>query len=480
MAVRRLNRRRIGGGAAPMVSASLITATAPKTTIPQSQTATPAARAAQTDFARQADGINTARIMRNADGGFSAESGFGNGAKKYGNEQIKWIMSRGASGGGLSKQDQAVYDRMMYLRAQETAQQQQDAAEKRALDAAHAEDDRKRRLDAAEWDRQNAVRQEQQQAAAKQAQEAQIAEEMRRNEEYDRRTKAEQDYKAQQQQAALDAENAKYEALNKRYGIAEGTRLTDRDYSDLAAGRSKWGYSRTDQQAIDTIRSDFETADRNNIYSKDRYFVNTSGGLKRVDGPDVEGADTEYNFARKAMEDKIASFRKRLLPNDAEPTAEQIYNGAFTAPDGTRLIPNGNGGLAAIPGTGPQKEVETPEQKLDTKMKDYLLKEVGNARKEWETAVSQGKIDIESKEILNPSNENGAPLMIPNPNFGKTFDEAAALKAARNNWNAVFGAPSAPSVQTAQPPVAGVTPQPATPTATPTNDPRKKWSQFAD
>lgn len=448
MRMRRLGSgRRIGGKSAPMVSASLITATAPKTAIPQSQTATPAARAAQTDFAGQADGINTARIMQDKAGNIvGGEFGFGNTVQRYDPKKIAWIMGRGASGGSLSTADKAIYDRMMYLRAQKTAQEQQAAAEQKALDAAHAEDERKRMLDAAEWDRQNKIRFDQANAVRDDEDLNRRMAERRANEEYDRRTKSELDYKARQQRAALDAENAKYEELNKRYGIDAGTRLSEKDYNDLAAGRTKWGYSQRDQADIDKINQSYDDSVRSGSFSAD-----------------------ELAALRAESDAKIAAYRKGVQSNDQPPTAEQLYNGSFAAPDGTRLIADGKGGLSAIPGTGPQKEVETPEQKLDTKMKDYLLKEVGNARKEWETAVSQGKIDIDSKEILNPSDKNGAPLMIPNPNYGKTFDEAAALKAARNSWNAVYGFPSAPSVQTAQPSVAGATPVV-----------ENKWDQYKD
>lgn len=414
-------------------AAKLITATASYGPPVKAPSVTPAARAAQADFARQADGVNTARIIRNADGGITAESGFGNGAKKYSDEQIKWVMSRGASGGSLSRQDQAVYDRMMYLRAQQAAQEQQAAKEQKALDAAHAEDERKRRLDAAEWDRQNAVRQEQQQAAAKQAQEAQIDEEQRRNAEYDRRVKAEQDYKAQQQQAELDAENAKYEALNRRHGIAEGTRLSDKDYNDLEAGRSKWGYSRADQQAIDKINNGMDEARRSGDFTAE-----------------------ELAKAEEDAKAKIAGFQKRLLPNDQPLTAEQIYNGSIAAPDGTRLISNGSGALIAIPGTGPQKEVETTAEKnarVAQERKDkWLDSQIASIMKEGTGKDSDG---------------NTIPV-----SYQDAYDQAMEQMKIRF--------PSAPSVQTVQPSVAGATPQPATPTATQINDPKKKWSQFAD
>lgn len=437
-------------------AAKLITATASYGPPAKAPSATPAARAAQTDFARQADGVNTARIIRNADGGITAESGFGNGAKKYSDEQIKWVMSRGASGGSLSRQDQAVYDRMMYLRAQQAAQEQQAAQKQKDLDAAHAEDERKRRLDAAEWDRQNKVRFDQAKAVREDEDlERRLAED-RANEEYDRRMKAEQDYKAQQRQAEIDAENAKYEALNRRHGIAEGTRLSEKDYNDLEAGRSKWGYSRTDQQAIDKIRSEFDAAEKNNLYYKDRYFVKGKDGRLIPSQQGVDGADTEYNFARKEMEDNIASYRKRLLPNDQPLTAEQIYNGSIAAPDGTRLISNGSGVLIAIPGTGPQKEVETPAEK--------------NARVAQERKDKW--LDAQIKSIMKEgagmdSDGNTIPVA-----YKDAYDQAMEQMKIRF--------PSAPSVQTGQPFVAGATPQPATPTETQTNDLKKKWSQFAD
>ena len=448
----RIARKRRSAPAAKLITATASYGPSVKAPSAKAPSATPAARAAQADFARQADGVNTARIIRNADGGITAESGFGNGTKKYSDEQIKWVMSRGASGGSLSRQDQAVYDRMMWIRANDEAK----AQEQKDLDAAHAEDERRRRLDAEEWDRQNAVRQEQQQAAAKQAQEAQIAEEQRRNAEYDRRVKAEQDYKAQQQQAELDAENAKYEALNRKYGIAEGTRLSEKDYNDLEAGRSKWGYSRADQQAIDKIRSEFDAAEKDNLYYKDRYFVKGKDGGLIPSQQGVDGADTEYNFARKEMEDNIASYRKRLLPNDQPLTAEQIYNGSIAAPDGTRLISNGSGALIAIPGTGPQKEVETPSEKnarVAQERKDkWLDSQIASIMKEGTGKDSDG---------------NTIPV-----SYQDAYDQAMEQMKIRF--------PSAPSVQTDQPSVDDETPQPATPTETQTNDPKKKWSQFAD
>ena len=452
----RIARKRRSAPAAKLITATASYGPPVKAPSAKATSVTPAAQAAQADFARQADGVNTARIIRNADGGITAESGFGNGAKKYSDEQIKWVMSRGASGGSLSRQDQAVYDRMMYLRAQQAAQEQQAAQDQKALDAAHAEDERRRRLDAEEWDRQNAVRQEQQQAAAKQAQEAQIDEEQRRNAEYDRRVKAEQDYKAQQRQAEIDAENAKYEALNRRHGIAEGTRLSEKDYNDLEAGRSKWGYSRADQQAIDKIRSDFDAAEKDNLYYKDRYFVKGKDGRLIPSQQGVDGADTEYNFARKEMEDNIASYRKRLLPNDQPLTAEQIYNGSIAAPDGTRLISNGSGALIAIPGTGPQKEVETPAEK--------------NARvaQERKDKWLDAQIKLIMKEGTGKDSDgNTIPV-----SYQDAYDQAMEQMKIRF--------PSAPSVQTDQPSVDDETPQPATPIETQTNDPKKKWSQFAD
>ena len=433
-------------------AAKLITATASYGPPAKAPSATSAARAAQTDFARQADGVNTARIIRNADGGITAESGFGNGAKKYSDEQIKWVMSRGASGGSLSRQDQAVYDRMMWMRANDAAK----AQEQKDLDAAHAEDERKRKLDAAEWDRQQRIRVQQSMDAESRAQEMQIAEERRRNAEYDRRVKAEQDYKAQQEQKALDAENAKYEALNRRHGIAEGTRLSEKDYNDLEAGRSKWGYSRTDQQAIDKIRSEFDAAEKDNLYYKDRYFVKGKDGGLIPSQQGVDGADTEYNFARKEMEDNIASYRKRLLPNDQPLTAEQIYNGSIAAPDGTRLISNGSGALIAIPGTGPQKEVETPAEK--------------NARVAQERKDKW--LDAQIASIMEEGTEKDSDGNTIPVSYQDAYDQAMEQMKIRF--------PSAPSVQTGQPSVDDETPQPATPTETQTNDPKKKWSQFAD
>ena len=425
-------KRRSAPMSAP--AAKLITATASYGPPVKAPSATPAARAAQTDFARQADGVNTARIIRNADGGITAESGFGNGAKKYSDEQIKWVMSRGASGGSLSRQDQAVYDRMMYLRAQQAAQEQQDAKEQKDLDAAHAEDERKRRLDAEEWDRQQKVRVQQSMDAESRAQEMQIAEERRRNEEYDRRTKAEQDYKAQQQQAELDAENAKYEALNRRHGIAEGTRLSEKDYNDLEAGRSKWGYSRADQQAIDKINNGMDEARRSGDFTAE-----------------------ELAMAEEDAKARLAGFQKRLLPNDQPLTAEQIYNGSIAAPDGTRLISNGSGVLIAIPGTGPQKEVETPAEKnarVAQERKDkWLDSQIASIMKEGTGKDSDG---------------NTIPV-----SYQDAYNQAMEQMKIRF--------PSAPSV--ADPEAQGggetETPQPIQ-TETQTNDPKKKWSQFAD
>ena len=425
-------KRRSAPMSAP--AAKLITATASYGPPVKAPSATPAARAAQTDFARQADGVNTARIIRNADGGITAESGFGNGAKKYSDEQIKWVMSRGASGGSLSRQDQAVYDRMMYLRAQQAAQEQQDAKEQKDLDAAHAEDERKRRLDAEEWDRQQKVRVQQSMDAESRAQEMQIAEERRRNEEYDRRTKAEQDYKAQQQQAELDAENAKYEALNRRHGIAEGTRLSEKDYNDLEAGRSKWGYSRADQQAIDKINNGMDEARRSGDFTA-----------------------KELAMAEEDAKARLAGFQKRLLPNDQPLTAEQIYNGSIAAPDGTRLISNGSGVLIAIPGTGPQKEVETPAEKnarVAQERKDkWLDSQIASIMKEGTGKDSDG---------------NTIPV-----SYQDAYNQAMEQMKIRF--------PSAPSV--ADPEAQGggetETPQPIQ-TETQTNDPKKKWSQFAD
>ena len=436
----RIARKRRSAPAAKLITATASygpPAKAPSATsaarAAQTLSVTPAARAAQTDFARQADGVNTARIIRNGDGSITAESGFGNGAKKYSDEQIKWVMSRGASGGSLSRQDQAVYDRMMYLRAQQAAQEQQDAQEQKALDAAHAEDERKRKLDAAEWDRQQGIRVQQSMDAESRAQEMQIAEEQRRNAEYDRRVKAEQDYKAQQEQKALDAENAKYEALNRRHGIAEGTRLSEKDYNDLEAGRSKWGYSRADQQAIDKINNGMDEARRSGDFTAE-----------------------ELAKAEEDAKAKLAGFQKRLLPNDQPLTAEQIYNGSIAAPDGTRLISNGSGVLIAIPGTGPQKEVETPAEKnarVAQERKDkWLDSEIASIMKEGTGKDSDG---------------NTIPV-----SYKKAYDQAMEQMKIRF--------PSAPSVQTDEPFVADATPKPATPTETQTNDPKKKWSQFAD
>ena len=145
--MRRKRAPRIGIANAPLAQAQLITHQTPRVTIPQSQTATPAARAAQTDFAGQADGVNTARINVNKAGDIvGGEFGFGSNVQRYDPKKIAWVMGRGASGGSLSTADRAIYDRMMYLRAQKTAQ-----------DAANAEDERKRRLDAEEWDRQHGI-----------------------------------------------------------------------------------------------------------------------------------------------------------------------------------------------------------------------------------------------------------------------------------------------------------------------------------
>ena len=127
-----------GATAAPLVQAQLITAHAGFGPAPRA-VASPAAQATQTTFAPQADGVNTARIMMNGNGDIvGGESGFGRGTRKYNASQINWIMSRGASGGSLSHQDQAIYDRMMYLRAQKEAAAQKDTEEQKAAEAAAA------------------------------------------------------------------------------------------------------------------------------------------------------------------------------------------------------------------------------------------------------------------------------------------------------------------------------------------------------
>lgn len=144
------------GPAAPLVEAKLVRAEADAGRMPSASSAA-AARSAAPQPA-QADGVNTARIMQDKGGNIvGGEFGFGNNVQRYDPKKIAWIMGRGASGGSLSRADQAVYDRMMYLRAQKTAQEQEELDYQKALRRKNAEDERKRKLDAAEWDRQHGI-----------------------------------------------------------------------------------------------------------------------------------------------------------------------------------------------------------------------------------------------------------------------------------------------------------------------------------
>ena len=99
------------------------------------------------------------------------------------------------------------------------------------------------------------------------------------------------------------------------------------------------------------------------------------------------------------MENNIASYRKRLLPNDQPLTAEQIYNGSIAAPDGTRLISNGSGGLVAIPGTGPQ------EQKWNgMTFKDFMTNAPKTRQVEKDVSVN-GKIVKQMVDVDIPYEE---------------------------------------------------------------------------
>ena len=165
----------------------------------------------------------------------------------------------------------------------------------------------------------------------------------------------------------------------------------------------------------------------------------------------------ELATAEEDAKAKLAGFQKRLLPNDQPLTAEQIYNGSIAAPDGTRLISNGSGALIAIPGTGPQKEVETPAEK--------------NARVAQERKDKW--LDSQIASIIKNgggTDNDGNPIPVP---YKDAYDQAMEQMKIRF--------PSAPSV--ADPEAQGggetETPQPIQ-TETQTNDPKKKWSQFAD
>lgn len=427
-----MRRRRIGMKQAPLAQAKLITAQAPKITIPQSQTATPAARAAQTDFAGQADGVNTARIMQDKGGNIvGGEFGFGNGVQKYDQKKIAWVMQRGASGGSLSTADKAIYDRMMYLRAQKTAQEHQTAQEQTALDAAHAEDERKRKLDAEEWDRQEKIRR-----AARN--EDEIAREKRKAEADAAALAEERKYKEQQD----SAKRAKVEADNGRTSD-----MTDEDYAKWMQlggnkGRAEFAYTKQDQDWIDKRRREvqdmltagringFEAAEMNRqIDERSSLFrkeVRQKDGMPTSDAPIIsEDKKWYWDTTKQSVDGRTGAWVP--MPNEQKPT-EPTWNGmtfkdfVLNAPK-TRQV---------------EKDVSV-NGKIVKQMVDVEIpydERIAIAESEWKKRIGGGAVN-------NGTGGVGSPIVVSpfdplHPNNPATAS-APSVPATSEDWRTKLG-----------------------------------------
>ena len=353
------------------------------------------------------------------------------GNKRFTQAEFDNIMDRGMRGASLNAEQRAVFEASRKEYEEEQAEKKRLAEEKRVRDIKQAEAiaEEQRRND--EWDRRQKVQRE-----------AQLADEQRQRgyaqEDFDRRQQAILDA----DKRAADAEAAKYEELNARHGIEKGVRLSAKDYNDLEAGRVVYDYSKQDNDDIRSAAAEIEQRYRNGEYDQAGY----------------EDALRKYN-------EKVSGMKKSIRPNENPPTAEQLYNGAFTTPNGTMLLADGKGGLVAIPGTGPQKETET--------LADKNARIAQERKDKW--------LDSRISELLKMTKKttNGEDVTVDVPIH--TYD--TAYQQAMKDMAVRFPAPtsSAPTPQSGG--SAAPTPAPTTQESTPTPQPddiKNKWSQYED
>lgn len=353
------------------------------------------------------------------------------GNKRFTQAEFGNIMDRGMRGASLNAEQRAVFEASRKEYEEEQAEKKRLAEEKRVRDIKQAEAiaEEQRRND--EWDRRQKVQNE-----------AQIAEERRRRgyaqEDFDRRQQAILDA----EKRAADAEAAKYEELNARHGIEKGVRLSAKDYNDLEAGRVVYDYSKQDNDDIRAAAAEIEQRYRNGEYDQ-----------------------AGYEDALRKYHERVSGMKKSIRPNENPPTAEQLYNGAFTAPNGTMLLADGKGGLVAIPGTGPQKEVET--------LSDKNARVAQERKDKW--------LDSRISELLKMTkkvtNEEDELTEVPIHTYDTAYQQAMKDMAVR------FPAPtsSAPAPQGGG--SAAPTPAPTAQENTPTPQPediKSKWSQYED
>lgn len=259
-----------------------------------------------------------------------------------------------------------------------------------------------------------------------------------------------------------EEENA---AFNAKYGIDEGTQLSQRDKDDIAAGRSRWGYSAQDQQSIDDINKAFSEGKYDK--TKKGYYVGDDGLAHQLKEGDsgYTGQDliTEHDAFRRNADAQIAGFRKGVQKNTDERTAEQIYNGAFEingvryySPDGRSLVPIDEG----------QKAQAARDARAQERADAQQIR--AQERADNRADALQKRIDDYEKSVIDK-------LMTPqgdNEN-GMSFDEA--LAEARKRSAAFFAQPTAQTTTqpTAQPTTAAAPVPPTDP-----NDPLSAFSQF--
>ena len=268
------------------------------------------------------------------DGSYELRDPNGNVRRRYSGGQMANVTRRGNSGATMDPLDSAAFFRIGGGKtADEKAEEQRQQIRQEKTDDQIAAEKRNNE----EWTRRNKI-QNQQQIETEGRNQTQWF--YRQNE--IQRRKQEEEARLKKQ---AEAENA---AFNTKYGIDEGTQLSQKDKDDIAAGRSRWGYSAQDQQSIDDINKAFSEGKYDR--TKKGYYVGDDGlahQLKEGDsGHTGQDLITEHDAFRHNADAQIAGFRKGVQKNTDERTAEQIYNGAFEingvryySPDGRSLVP---------------------------------------------------------------------------------------------------------------------------------------------
>lgn len=277
-------------------------------------------------------------LVQLRNGSYELRDPNGNVRRKYSSGQMAGVTRRGNSGATMDPLDQAAFFR---IGGGKTADEK--AEEKRQQIRQEKNEDQiaAEKRNNEEWTRRNDIQQQQQIEAEKRSQ-------TQWQERQDAILKQKQDEEARIKQQAEDENNA----FNSKYGIDEGTHLSQKDKDDIAAGRSRWGYSAQDQQAIDKINDDIKKDLADGYYNtKDKlFYVGDDGKTHMVHQGDTgfhgQETFTEYDAVRRQADEEIASYKKGVQKNTEERTPEQIYNGAFEingvkyySPDGKSLVP---------------------------------------------------------------------------------------------------------------------------------------------